>query len=272
MKFVMQRCAHCSRKPIPSYRRSPRSRTAGVVADIVDDYWPYQLCHGQSSLKTPSDVVLAHARVLEHGDPDEARHKGASANDQHDPLRITVRVDHGGALGGTPLQRQLRVNITEDLLGGSLGSFGQVLEDLVGKHLVPDSSANGLADGTTNCGDDAKEGKTDSDVFVRDSDHNGDLLDLQNCCACHGAHYLNHDEQCDATAWCTEVDEETSHGDLNRHGDNRTPFEGIRVLESKADDNRPGTGNNEEDVGDVACLGSGELVDDLEIRGIVHLV
>jgi hypothetical protein len=44
------------------------------------------------------------------------------------------------------------------------------------------------------------------------------------------------------------------------------------VLESKADDNRPGTGNNEEDVGDVACLGSGELEDDLEIRGIVHLV
>jgi hypothetical protein len=61
-----------------------------------------QPLHAGSSLKTLASLALAHAGVLQHGDPDKARCEGDSSHQDHDPLRITECMDYSLALRATP--------------------------------------------------------------------------------------------------------------------------------------------------------------------------
>lgn len=70
----------------------------------------------------------------------------------------------------------------------------------------------------------------------------------------------------------TEVDEQSRHGDLDRHGNECGPSVCVGISEDDGNDDGEGTGDNAEDVYDVARACYGEVEDDLEIRAVEHLV
>lgn len=101
------------------------------------------------------------------------------------------------------------------------------------------------------------------------SRHDRDLLDEDKRRPCERDEDLTHDEVADALLRGAEIDHEPDGEDIKRHRAVEQPLEATGATDREADDEKPAAGNDVEDAADVAGLGDGEAVHDLEEGGEV---